>query len=44
MDYNFRFQISNFRFLAGVKILLRAKIFLHFFRQRLGFKGRGVIF
>gem|GEM_PF-5526151 len=29
--------------LAGVKILLRAKIFLHFFRQRLGFDGRGVI-
>ena len=41
---NLRFQISNFRFLAEVgKILLRAKIFLHFFGQRLGFDGIGVI-
>jgi len=27
---------------GGGKILLRAKIFLHFFRQRLGFEGIGV--
>ena len=42
MDYNFKSQISNS--LREVReILLRAKIFLHFFRQRLGFDGRGVI-
>ena len=28
---NFKSHISNFKFLAGVKILLRAKFFLHFF-------------
>ena len=51
VDYNFilsldrtnlRFQISDS--LRGVREdFVKGKIFLHFFGQRLGFEGRGVI-